>query len=90
MSVEVSPSPKVCMFCNLDWHGDNVVCPHVKAVEYWPRGTIKRVEFKTAADFPIGAGSTLGWQGCRYPYPHLPPGGGGGGAAPMLPPGYTT
>ena len=84
MSVELSQSPKVCMFCNLDWHGDNVVCPHVKAVEYWPRGSIKRVEFKTAADlYPMASGGVS--SPCRYPYQ-----GGGGSGAPMLPAGYTT
>lgn len=28
------------------------VCPAVKAFEYYPDGTLKRVELKTAADYP--------------------------------------
>jgi hypothetical protein len=28
------------------------VCPTVKAMEYHPDGSVKRVEFKSAADYP--------------------------------------
>jgi len=38
-----------CQWCGLH-HG--VQCPSVKAIEYFPDGTIKRVEFKGASDYP--------------------------------------
>lgn len=37
-----------CQFCGND-HG--VQCPTVKAIEYFPNGKVKRVEFKSAADY---------------------------------------
>jgi len=37
-----------CQFCGQD-HG--VQCPAVKAIEYFPNGKVKRVEFKSAADY---------------------------------------
>lgn len=37
-----------CRFCGMI-HG--VMCPAVKAIEYFEDGTVKRVEFKTAADY---------------------------------------
>lgn len=38
-----------CNWCG-NYHG--VKCPEVKALEFHPDGTIKRVEFTTAADYP--------------------------------------
>lgn len=40
----------ICSYCG-SIH-DNRVCSLVKALEYYPNGTVKRVEFKTAADYP--------------------------------------
>lgn len=40
---------------NCSWCGNShagVVCPLVKAIEYHPNGTMKRVEFKTTHDWP--------------------------------------
>ena len=37
-----------CRFCG-KFHG--VQCPDVRAIEYYENGSIKRVEYKTAADF---------------------------------------
>ena len=31
-----------CGWCG-DWHSGR--CPRVRAIEYWPNGTVKRVEF---------------------------------------------
>lgn len=39
-----------CKYCGALSHPG--VCPTVKALEYFPDGSVKRVEFKTAADFP--------------------------------------
>jgi hypothetical protein len=38
-----------CQHCGLHHQG---VCPRVKAIEYYPDGTVKRVEFKGASDYP--------------------------------------
>ena len=38
-----------CQFCGQK-HG--VRCPSVKAIEYYENGTVRRVEFMTAADYP--------------------------------------
>ena len=38
-----------CPYCGL--HHDKQ-CPSVKAIEYHPDGTVKRVEFVTSADYP--------------------------------------
>jgi len=41
---------KTCLWCGaVERQG---VCPSVKAIEYFENGNIKRVEFKTAADWP--------------------------------------
>lgn len=37
-----------CRHCGMI-HG--LLCPSVKAIEYYPDGTIKRVEYVTTADF---------------------------------------
>jgi hypothetical protein len=37
-----------CPYCG-ESHG--ALCPLVKAIEYFPSGKVKRVEFKTAADY---------------------------------------
>jgi hypothetical protein len=37
-----------CQYCSgnssLVWHPG--VCPKIKGIEYWPNGTIKKVEFR--------------------------------------------
>lgn len=42
----------------------NVVCPRVKALEYFQDGSLKRVEFKTASDYgppiPLGGQHAIG------------------------------
>lgn len=37
-----------CRWCG-KYHG--TLCPDVKAIEYHPDGTVKRVEFKSVADY---------------------------------------
>jgi hypothetical protein len=37
-------------------------CPKIKAIDYYPNGAVKRVEFKSAQDYPI----IPQWQG---PFP---------------------
>jgi hypothetical protein len=52
---------ETCRWCDA-YHGPT--CPTVKAIEFHPDGSIKRVEFKTANDYPqqaIGQPSTY-WQ----------------------------
>lgn len=39
-----------CRYCGM-LH-ERTVCPLVKSIEYHPDGSVKRVEFKTAADWP--------------------------------------
>lgn len=46
-----------CQFCGGD-HG--MQCPSVKAIEYYPDGKLKRVEFKSAADY-VPAQSWPSW-----------------------------
>jgi len=36
-------SIKECQWCNC--HHPNTFCPRAKAIEYYPDGTVKRVEF---------------------------------------------
>lgn len=49
-----------CQWCGMS-HG--ALCPMVKAIEYHPNGTMKRVEFKSAADYPpIETGPAPFWQ----------------------------
>lgn len=38
-----------CRWCGMH---HQTVCPMVKAIEYHPNGAVKRVEFKSGADFP--------------------------------------
>lgn len=54
------------------------VCFMVKALEYFPDGTIKRVEFKTAQDYPQ-VGATLQ----PHPQPYWTPTIGGGATLPQ-------
>lgn len=49
MQTSAVPQPK-CPYCGMMPHPG--VCPSVKAIEYHPDGSTKRVEFKTAADYP--------------------------------------
>jgi len=51
-----------CQWCGLI-HTSPGVCPMVKALEYYPDGTLKRVELKTGADYPQVAPN--------YPWPHI-------------------
>jgi hypothetical protein len=57
-----------CPYCG-ESHG--VLCPQVKAIEYFPSGKVKRVEFKTAADYmqPLMP-APIDWQS---PWPSYPP-----------------
>ena len=49
-----------CQWCGSTHTG---MCPTVKAIEYHPDGTMKRVEFKTAADYPpLEMGPSPFWQ----------------------------
>ncbi len=47
------------MVTNCQWcgHIHQGVCPLVKALEYHEDGTLKRVEFKVASDYPPAPGS---------------------------------
>lgn len=47
--MQTSDAAPKCQYCGLFRHPG--VCPTVKAIEYHPDGTIKRVEFKTPADY---------------------------------------
>lgn len=52
-------APK-CAYCGSFPHQG--ICPTVKAIEYHADGTIKRVEFKTANDYPTVIGSGIDWS----------------------------
>jgi hypothetical protein len=79
-----------CKWCGMI-HGPR--CPSVKAIEYFPDGTIKRVEFMTPADRSpsIQYYNPWPWQVPQTPSyttgatggngKHFYPYGGGGGAA---------
>lgn len=58
-------NPK-CAYCGQMPHPG--VCPTVKAIEYYADGTVKRVEFKTAADYSQSY-STAPGQWARPPFP---------------------
>ena len=47
------------------------ICPTIKAIEYFPDGTVKRVEYKTPADYaaPVHAG----FEKYRMPSPLISP-----------------
>jgi len=47
-SIPSSVSEGQCPWCGL-WHIGGGTCPRVKSLEYWPNGTIKRVEFHDEA-----------------------------------------
>jgi hypothetical protein len=55
-----------CEYCGLAKHP--AICPTVKAIEYFPSGKVKRVEFKCAPDYayPTASGHPL-------PAPPAPP-----------------
>lgn len=42
-------TPRQCGHCGC-WHG--LLCPFVKAVEYYPDGTVKRIEYMTTPASP--------------------------------------
>lgn len=48
MTTSAVEQPK-CQYCGAMQHQGT--CPTVKAIEYHPDGTVKRVEFKTQTDF---------------------------------------
>lgn len=48
--------PVRCQYCG-NFH--QTICPTIKAMEYHPNGTVKRVEFKTANDYPASSGWPL-------------------------------
>lgn len=66
-----------CEYCSTQhsivYHGGS--CPRVKSIEYYPNGTVKRVEFVTPNDYaaPIQpqpyAPVNPGWPGIN-PYPY--------------------
>ncbi len=49
MSQTSAVNPKGCHWCGK--HHEGVRCPEAKAIEYYPDGTIKRVEFVTPGDW---------------------------------------
>ena len=56
MSTTSAVETAKCRWCGMI-HGS--LCPQVKAIEFFADGTVKRVEFKTPADFaplPLAAG----------------------------------
>lgn len=57
-----------CQFCGQD-HG--VQCPAVKAIEYFENGKVKRVEFKSAADYMVPF-NPLGPPLQPFPPPNTP------------------
>lgn len=46
--IGVTSSQQPCAYCG-GYH--QAVCPMVKAIDYYPDGTVKRVELKTPADY---------------------------------------
>lgn len=60
-----------CTYCgSSDRHQG--ICPSVKAMEYYPDGTLKRVELKTAADYPpLASTSPREWV-TGQPKPEFP------------------
>lgn len=61
----IEPDGK-CRWCGA-YHEQ--MCPHVKAMEYHPDGSIKRVEFKGASDyfqFQEDRGSGFQWPQYEY------------------------
>ena len=46
--------PKPCPWCSGPWNQvyHSGVCPRVRAIEYYPNGMIKRVEFRSMSDLP--------------------------------------
>jgi len=49
--MQTSDAAQKCRYCgSITPHQG--ICPSVKAMEYYPDGTIKRVEMKTAQDYP--------------------------------------
>lgn len=77
------PNPSPCQWCNQAHSG---VCPHVAAIEYFPNGKIRRVEFRRMADHlaPLNPGplrpippvtskppATAPWPWEPYPEPKI-------------------
>ena len=60
-------STATCRWCGLI-HTGNGICPTVKAIEYFEDGQIKRVEFKTPADYALPPLQPWPQPGPWYPY----------------------
>jgi hypothetical protein len=58
-SPNLSNVSTACPHCGL-YHA--TTCPLVKAIEYHPNGQVKRVEFKTAMDWPQVQQQMPQWQ----------------------------
>lgn len=59
---DVMQTPKACGHCGM-WHGP--VCPRIKAVDYYPDGSIKRVEYREPETVASGGSQIAlppGWQ----------------------------
>lgn len=62
-----------CRWCGM-LHTGAGVCPTVKAIEFFEDGTtIKRVEFKTPADYVIPSPGGPVWPPHPNPWPQVPP-----------------
>jgi hypothetical protein len=51
MSLNATSPTALNVHCPYCGHGHSTVCPMVKAYEYHPDGSVKRVEFKSASDY---------------------------------------
>lgn len=41
---ESGSTTQLCGHCGL-WHGGIGICPRIKGIEYYPDGTVKRIEY---------------------------------------------
>ncbi len=63
MSTSAVSYPGACRWCGVI-HGPT--CPTVKAIEFFPDGSVKRVEFKTAADYASAMPMPIPMGGQHY------------------------
>lgn len=56
MNTTSAPTLTPCPYCGGLHIG---LCPTVKAIEYYPDGTTKRVEFKTPSDYAAAPNSPM-------------------------------
>lgn len=54
-----------CQHCGGKTH-ENTVCPRIKAIEYYPRGGVKRVEYLTPRDYNPTEMSALTFPGGEF------------------------